>query len=188
MNKKNILIVAGILLLVVATVLILAFRPHDKPEIKNDNIIKKNSMKLDSPAFKNNEYIPTKFTCDGLNINPQLNISEVPSGTKSLALIMDDPDSPTGTWIHWLVWNIDQNAEEIAEDSVPAGAEQGATSAKNNNYNGPCPGTGIHHYNFKLYALDTKLTLDTGATKTDLENAMDGHVLTQATLIGLYSR
>ncbi len=142
-------------------------------------------MKITSPEFKHNELIPKKFTCDGSDINPQLLIENIPSGTKSLALIMDDPDAPMGTWVHWVVFDIPVTSK-IAEGSNPG--KQGKNTAGDFNYGGPCPPGGAHRYFFKSYALDTKLNLPEGITKQKLEEAMQGHILAQAELIGLYKR
>jgi hypothetical protein len=145
-------------------------------------------LKITSPAFVTNGFIPARFTCDGNDINPPLEISHVPAEAKSLALIVDDPDAPVGMWVHWVVWNIDPTTLEIAEDNVPRTASQGKNDWKRNTYGGPCPPSGVHRYFFKLYALDTRLNLGTGAAKTDLEKAMHGHILAKAELIGLYKR
>lgn len=145
-------------------------------------------MKLTSPAFGNNLPIPSKYTCDGEDINPPLEISEVPEGTQSLVLIMDDPDAPVGIWDHWVVWNINPSIISIEENSVPEGAVQGMNSFGKQPYGGPCPPSGTHHYHFKLYALDTKLELDPSSKKEDVEKAMEDHILEQAELVGLYQR
>lgn len=145
-------------------------------------------MIISSPAFENNKEIPSKYTCDGENINPSLQISKVPEGTQSLVLIMDDPDAPAGTWVHWIIWNIDPKTAEVAENSVPPGGVGGVTSFGSTGYGGPCPPSGTHRYFFKLYALDTKLDLPSEADKAQLEKAMEGHILDQAELVGLYSR
>lgn len=145
-------------------------------------------MKITSTSFENNTNIPAQFTCDGSDINPSLEFSEVPTESKSLALISDDPDAPMGTWVHWTVWNIDPKTKEITENSVPVGAVQGTTSFGEAKYGGPCPPSGVHHYYFKLYALDTTLNLPVSSKKEDLEKAMNGHILAKAELIGLYSR
>ena len=146
------------------------------------------SMKLTSGAFENNKMIPGKYTCDGENVSPPLEIANVASGTQSLALIVDDPDAPGGDWAHWLVWNIDPIVGEISEDSVFQNAIQGTTDFGKTGYGGPCPPSGTHRYQFKLYALDTKLDLESGARKKDLEAAMKDHILEQSTLVGLYKR
>ena len=145
-------------------------------------------MRIASPAFQNNQTIPAKYTCDADNVNPPLIFSEVPQGTKSLALIVDDPDAPAGTWVHWLVWNIDPAVRQIAENSVPAGAVEGVTSFGTAGYGGPCPPSGTHRYFFKAYALDSMLELDGKADKEKLLAAMKGHILDQAELVGLYKR
>jgi len=149
---------------------------------------KMTELKISSPAFVTNGYIPARFSCDGTDINPPLVFDNVPSEAKSLALIVDDPDAPVGMWVHWVVWNIDPATREIVEDNVPRNAAQGKNDWKRNTYGGPCPPSGVHRYFFKLYALDTRLNLGSGAAKTDLEKAMHGHILASAELIGLYKR
>ncbi len=145
-------------------------------------------MKLESIAFKHNDRIPPKYTCDGANVNPPLKISDIPQNAKSLALIMDDPDAPMGTWVHWTIWNIDPKTSSIAENSVPSKSTEGITSFKSVGYGGPCPPSGTHRYFFKLYALDTTLSLQNFADKKKLEDAMKNHILAEAQFIGLYSR
>lgn len=145
-------------------------------------------MRLTSTAFEHQQSIPPKYTCDGNDINPPLAWSSVPANAKSLALIVDDPDAPMGTWVHWTMWNIDPKTTEIAENSVPAGAIQGVTSSNENAYGGPCPPSGVHRYFFKLYALDTILELPTSSNKAVLEAAMKGRVLASAELMGTYQR
>jgi Raf kinase inhibitor-like YbhB/YbcL family protein len=142
-------------------------------------------MKLASPAFAHNAIIPKKYTCQGEDISPPLTISEIPEGTVSLALINEDPDAPLATWDHWLIWNI-QPTGEIKEDSAPG--TQGKNSWGRKDYGGPCPPWGTHRYFFKLYALDCQLNLAKGATKAALETAMEGHILEQVELIGLYQK
>ncbi len=145
-------------------------------------------LKMTSSAFKDNGMIPKQYTCDGKDMNPSLSIEGVPPGVKSLALIVDDPDAPVGTWVHWVVWNIDPAVGEIREGTVPQGAVQGMNDFKRTSYGGPCPPSGTHRYFFKLYALDTVLNVSTGATKAQLEQAMKGHVTAQAQIVGLYKR
>lgn len=142
-------------------------------------------MKLTSPAFTHQAIIPQKYTCQGKDINPHLTLSNIPQGTISLALIIDDPDAPMGTWNHWLLWNL-KPIEEIKEDSAPG--TQGKNSWGRNDYGGPCPPRGRHRYLFKLYALDSELKLPAGSTKVELEKAMDGHILEQAELLGVYQK
>lgn len=145
-------------------------------------------MKLSSSVFENNQLIPAKYTCDGEDINPPLQISEVPEGTKSLALIIDDPDAPMGTWDHWIVWNINPSVSFIKENSVPEGGVQGMNDFGKQPYGGPCPPSGTHRYFFKLYALDKELELDSSSKKEVLERAMEGHILDKAELVGLYKK
>lgn len=141
-----------------------------------------------SPAFSHNGMIPAKYTCDGADVNPPLSIGGVPEKAKSLALIVDDPDAPRGTWVHWVVWNIPAGTREIPEDSVPPGAVQGTNDFGTRKYGGPCPPSGTHRYFFKLYALDAPLALLPGATKAQVEKAMSGHLLGKAETVGLYRR
>ena len=121
-------------------------------------------------------------------MNPPLVIEDVPSAARSLALIADDPDAPRGTWVHWVVWNIDPSIGMIPEHSLPPGASEGMNDFKKRNYGGPCPPSGTHRYFFKLYALDRSLDLKPDTTAKTLETAMKGHVLAQQTIIGLYAR
>ncbi len=162
-------------------------KPSSEKIINSDNF-GKNNMKITSPAFENNKYIPSKYTCDGVNINPPLSISGVPEKTKSLVLIVDDPDAPNGGWVHWIVLNIPPDTKEIRAGSAPEGSAQGRTDFKNPGYGGPCPPSGIHHYHFKLYALDTILNLETMTVKKNIEEGMVGHILAQDLLVGLYKR
>lgn len=145
-------------------------------------------MKLTSPAFNHNQSIPSKYTCDGEDINPPLNIAKLPDGVKSFALIVDDPDAPSGNWDHWLLWNIEPNITEIPENSIPPTAVQGNNDFKRTDWGGPCPPSGNHRYFFKIYALDSTLILEEGSSKSELLQAIAGHILDQAELIGLYSR
>ncbi len=147
----------------------------------------KNLMQLTS-VFGDNQAIPSEFTCDGENVNPELNISGVPKEAKSLSLIVDDPDAPSGDFVHWVMWNIGAETTQIKENSVPAGAMVGKNDFGNNHYGGPCPPSGTHRYQFKVYALDVKLNLAADAGKKELLNAMNGHILDQAQLTGIYGR
>lgn len=131
--------------------------------------------------------IPSEYTCDGSDISPPLIISEVPQRAKSLAIIMDDPDAPMGTFTHWVVWNISPQKTQFSKgEKIPF--PQGKTSFGHKSYGGPCPPGGTHRYFFKLYALDITLNLKDGSSKTDLEKAMVGHILDESILIGKYSR
>jgi Raf kinase inhibitor-like YbhB/YbcL family protein len=145
-------------------------------------------MKISSSAFENNSPIPPKYTCDGQDINPPLEIKDIPEGTNSLVLIVDDPDAPKGTFLHWLVWNIPPETTLIEESHLPEGAVQGKNDFGKENYGGPCPPFGTHRYFFKVYALDKVLDLPEGSSLKEVEEVMKGHILDQAQLIGLYQR
>ncbi len=142
-------------------------------------------MKLTSPEFGNKTMIPKKFTCEGDDINPTLIIKDIPAGTESLALIVDDPDAHPETWVHWVVYDIPVVAR-IAEDSVPG--RQGFNDSGRKDYGGPCPPSGTHRYFFKVYALDKELELGERVDKKTLEKAMVGHIVDKAELIGLYKK
>jgi len=142
-------------------------------------------LTITSPAFENKKLIPPKYTCDGEDVNPALLIKGIPEETKSLVLIVDDPDAPMGTWDHWIVWNIPPT-NKIEENSVPG--TEGLNDFRRRSYGGPCPPSGTHRYYFKVYALDTKLNLGSNSRKKDVEKAMKGHILAQGELVGLYSR
>lgn len=144
------------------------------------------SLSLKSLAFENNQKIPPKYTCDGENISPPLEITGVSEEAESLVLIVDDPDAPMGTWTHWTVWNISPETQAIAEGAVPEGAREGMTDFGRPGYGGPCPPSGTHRYFFKLYALDTKLNLPSTAIPKEIEQAMEDHILAQAELLSLY--
>lgn len=146
------------------------------------------TMQISSTAFQDGQNIPAKYTCQGDDVNPPLQITGIPAEAKSLALIVDDPDSPTGTWVHWTIWNLDPGATEIKEGSIPKQTTEGTTTWGTAGYRGPCPGTGKHRYFFKLYALDTTLDLNASSTKEALLSAMKGHILTSAELKGLYQK
>ena len=150
--------------------------------------VKAGEFKVSSPAFESNWTIPKKYGCTGDNVNPPLKVENIPPGTKSLALIFDYLDAPRGTYIHWILWNIDARVKEIRENSVPEAAVQGMNDFKRQNYGGPCPPTRPHRYVFKAYALDTLLSLNPNSTKADLEKAMEGHILSQAHLKGTYKK
>ena len=142
-------------------------------------------MRLTSPSFNNGTHIPVKFTGEGLDINPALNIEDLPTGTKSLALIVDDPDAPMKTWVHWVVYDIPP-INHIDENSIPG--RQGMNDSGNKNYHGPYPPSGTHRYYFKMYALNKVLKLQEGISRGHLEDAMKGNILSSAELVGLYNR
>lgn len=150
-------------------------------------------MKLTSKVFKQEETIPKKYTCDGKDVSPPLRWENAPDNTKSFALIFDDPDAPAGTWVHWVIFNMPADVDSLAENVTPSkelanGARQGINDFHKYGYGGPCPPGEEHRYFFKLYALDKKLNLQSGATKSELINAMEGHIIARAELIGLYAR
>jgi Raf kinase inhibitor-like YbhB/YbcL family protein len=145
-------------------------------------------MQIISPAFGENDYIPGKYTCDGDNISPPLHISGVSSKTLTLVLIMEDPDALNGDWVHWTVWNMDAATRVISENSIPDGSVEGDTDFEMPAWLGPCPRWGVHRYVFRLFALDVKLDLTVRASKGELEKAMQGHILDQSALVGLYGR
>lgn len=153
--------------------------------VQPDNF--KHAMNISSSAFENNQNIPSKYTCDGDNTNPPLIFSDVSKQAKSLVLIMDDPDAPMGTFVHWVLYNISSSEQGIKENSVPA-AKQGKNSTGKEGYIGACPPNGKHRYFFKLYALDKELDFSSPLSKEEVEQKMKGHVLDSAELIGLYQR
>lgn len=141
---------------------------------------------IKSPAFETGKLIPKKYTCDGQNINPPISIEGAPKEAKTLVLIMDDPDAPSGTFDHWIVWNIPASNSKIGENTVPG--MEGMNGTRQMGYFGPCPPSGTHRYFFKVYALDIELSLRVGSKKKDVEKAMQGHILGKGELMGLYSR
>jgi Raf kinase inhibitor-like YbhB/YbcL family protein len=151
------------------------------------------SFELTSPAFAAGESIPRKYTCDGEDISPPLQWSDPPQGTRSFALIADDPDAPVGTWVHWVLYNLPVEARTLSEAvpsdaDLPDGSRNGQNGWRRLGYGGPCPPSGTHRYFFKLYALDTVLDLAAGANDKHLLGAMEGHLLAQAELMGVYTR
>jgi len=150
-------------------------------------------IKITSPTFKEGDMIPKKYTCDDQNISPPLVWTSVPEGTKSIALICDDPDAPFRTCVHWVLFNLPPDITELSEGVPPEkeldnGAKHGATDFARLGYDGPCPLSGTHRYYFKLYALDKEIALAPGATKSQLMEVMEGHILGQGQLMGKYQR
>lgn len=145
---------------------------------------------MESKSFKHETTIPTKYTCDGANISPHISWQDLPADTKSLVLIVEDPDAPAGTWDHWVLFNIPPTTKELPENiqNLPTGTTMGNNSYRVGTYRGPCPPDKEHRYIFKLYALDQVLTLPEGATKSEVASAMNKHVLGTAELIGRYNR
>lgn len=145
-------------------------------------------MKITSPTIKEGSAIPKKYSGDGGDMSPPLHFEGVPSGAKSLALLVDDPDAPKGTFNHWVVYNIDPKTQDFREGSVPVIAAQGRNDFDEMAYRGPKPPSGEHHYHFKLFALDTMLNMPAHPRHTDVEQAMKGHVLDKAEFVALYAR
>jgi len=153
------------------------------------------SLELTSEAFTNGQSIPAKYSCTGRNISPALAWNEPPAGTQSFALIVDDPDAPMGTWVHWVLFNIPADTRKLQEDLPITGKNidpnaiyVGENSSGNTGYDGPCPPSGTHRYYFKLYALDTTISLLTGATNAQVLKEMQGHILAQGELMGTFSK
>ena len=172
------LLLVGIIITFIITICIGCIEEKQK-EVGN--------MKLSSPAFENGGAIPAEYTCDGADVSPALSFSDIPENAKSLALIVDDPDAPMGTWVHWVVWNIPPNTAGFSKGENIT-FPQGKNDFGKLDYGGPCPPSGTHRYYFKLYALDTMLNLETGVTKKHLEDAMSGHIIEKVELMGTYSR
>lgn len=151
------------------------------------------SISLTSSAFQDSKPIPTKYTCDENNISPPLRWSDPPEGTKSFVIVCNDPDAASGTWIHWLLYNIPGDTRSLPEavstaPNLADGSSNGKNSWNNSGYEGPCPPSSTHLYSFKIYALDIVLNIDAGANKEILYTIMDGHVLARGELTGTYSR
>jgi len=144
-------------------------------------------MKITSSAFHEGGNVPSKFTCEGSDTSPPLQITGVPSGAQSLVLIADDPDAPSGVFTHWLIWNISPKTNSISEGNAPKGVH-GTNDFGKSGYKGPCPPSGMHKYSFKVFALDRELDLRGGAKRTQLDAAMKGHVIAQGELVGRYAR
>lgn len=174
-------VVVVVLILLVLPIIFVTY----KSKLSN-NTKQISNMKLTSPAYKEGEHIPPQFTCKGKNVSPSLLISDVPQGTQSLALILEDPDAPFTTYTHWLLWNISPTTSTITENSIPIGSITGTTSFGDQKYGGPCPPSGSHRYVFKLFALDTTLTAPPEARSEDLEKIMQGHILGQTSLTGIF--
>jgi len=150
-------------------------------------------IKLISSAFTEGQPIPRQFTCDGINISPPLEWTGIPKSARTLAIIADDPDAPSGNWVHWVIYNLPADTMGMIEnlpptEDVKGGGLQGKNDFEKTAYGGPCPPSGTHRYFFKIYALDTELQLKAGATKAELEKAMEGHTLAQSQLMGTYRR
>ncbi len=183
-----------VLIIVLASNMVLAFLSATGMTLPQQKGGAKMAFSLESKDFKHRGEIPRKFTCEGDDTSPALHWSEPPAGTKSLALIADDPDAPMGTWVHWVVYDLEPGLRELPAGMAKAAeikgfGKQGVNDFRKVGYGGPCPPPGKpHRYFFKLYALDARLTPAAPVSKKNLEAAMQGHVLAQAELIGLYKR
>lgn len=193
---RRIIIISIILVIISVSVYVLFLFPKVETDTNGNHNVSDITMIITSPSFENNSYIPRKFTCDssallttGGGINPELQIQNVPKEAKSLALIVHDPDAPrVGGFTHWLVWNIAPQTAVIKEESVPPGAVEGKNDSGKVGYMGPCPPSGVHHYHFKLYALDATFNLPQGAGRASLEAEINKRLISEAELIGLYKR
>jgi Raf kinase inhibitor-like YbhB/YbcL family protein len=166
---------------------------QETPGKSKEEEVTKMAIRVTSPAFEEGGMIPSKYTADGLNVSPPLEWAGVPDGTKSIALISDDPDAPVGTWVHWVMWNIPPEISGLPENvppdrSLSDGSKQGITDFRSPGYGGPAPPSGTHRYYFKIYALDMKLDLPDSSTKADLLKAMKGRILAEGQLMGKYKR
>lgn len=199
--KKILLVVLFVVFILLIITFVILFKSHKtitqttsllikSPATIHPTTTKNTSMTITSSAFANNGTIPTKYTCDGQSINPPLTFGEVPKNTKSLTMLMDDPDAPSGTFDHWVIYNIPPMIHEIVENTVPSGATQGLNGSGQEKYTGPCPPDREHRYFFKLYALDTKLAFANPAkvNKQAVIAKMQGHIISQAELLGRYNR
>ncbi|MEW5938017.1 MAG: YbhB/YbcL family Raf kinase inhibitor-like protein [Chloroflexota bacterium] len=191
MKKLLLILVALVLLLLAgAVILFLLLAPARTETFSSETEF---TMNLTSPAFTQGQPIPSKFSCKGADVSPALAWDEPPAATLSFALIMDDPDAPMGTWVHWVFFNIPGGLRSLQEavpttPTLPDGSVQGITSARSVGYHGPCPPSGTHRYFFKLYALDIKLDLASKADKQAVLNTMQGHILAQSELMGTFSK
>ena len=154
---------------------------------------RKSEIKVTSAAFNEGQPIPRQYTCDGVNVSPPLEWSGVPKATKTIAIIADDPDAPSGTWVHWVLYNLPADnigfVENVpATENLKVGGFQGKNDFEKIGYGGPCPPSGTHRYFFKIYAVDSELDLKAGATRAELEKALQGHIVSQGQLMGTYSR
>lgn len=184
--KKIILIPALIVIFIIVFGILFAILKSNNNK-SHLGKIKEGNMKL-TTVFADGDKIPSQYTCDGEDLAPELKISQVPEGAKSLVLIVDDPDAPMGIWVHWLLYNIPTDTTEIDANNLPKGTKSGITDFGRVGWGGPCPPSGTHRYFFKLYAVDKTLDLLPGATKAQLEAEIKDHVIEKSELIGLYKR
>src|SRR5712692_10384724 len=183
------------MLMILMSLVLLGCATRQQPVVQSPAEVKENKMeiKLTSAAFKEGQPIPRQYTCDGVNVSPPLEWAGVPKTARTVAIICDDPDAPAGTWVHWVLYNLPAENIGLVEslpttENLKAGGFQGQNDFGKIGYGGPCPPSGTHRYFFKIYALDSELPLKAGATKADLEKAMEGHIVSQGQLMGTYRR
>ena len=177
-------------LIALSSVLFCCYKQQNDLQTEGD---RKMEIKVESSAFEEGAMIPARYTCDGANVSPPLQWGSIPAGTKSIAVISDDPDAPMGDWVHWVIFNIPADVNELEDDIPPDevlsnGAIQGTTDFGRVGYGGPCPPSGTHRYYFKIYALDTTLDLTSSTDKAKLLDAMEGHIIGRGQLMGKYKR
>jgi Raf kinase inhibitor-like YbhB/YbcL family protein len=160
---------------------------RDRPDNEPLNVLQE-TVQITSSAFEHGDYIPTRYTCDGEDISPPLQIGGLPQEAKSLALIVEDPDAPVGTWVHWAVWNLPPDLQELSPGKIPPQASEGVNDFDRAGYGGPCPPSGVHRYYFNIFALDTVLNLAKGSRRKELDRAMKGHIIGYGSLMGRYQR
>lgn len=184
-----------VVVLLMFTLLSCASRPQSvvQPPPAGNPKANKMGIKLTSTAFNEGQTIPRTYTCDGMNVSPPLEWSGVPKTARTLAIIADDPDAPGGMWVHWVLYNLPADNIGLVEnlpatEKLVASGFQGKNDFEKIGYGGPCPPSGTHRYFFKIYALDVELSLKAGATKAEVEKAMEGHIVGQGQLMGTYSR
>ena len=182
----------GLVIVVIIIILATGMVTYFQLNIQDDIETKMGNITITSPSFSEGEEIPDKFTCNGENINPELNIKGIPEDAQSLVLIVDDPDAPTGTFVHWVMFNlpVEGSEKKISEDysAEGPGAAEGENDFGKVGYGGPCPPSGTHRYFFKVYALNDTLDLEEGSSKLDVEKAMEDKILDSEQLKGLYSK
>lgn len=194
MQNHRVKLRKSFLLLVIFLALVTSnCRPALSPTTPPETGSQATPFELTSTAFVQGSPIPQQYTCDGEDISPPLEWSDPPAGTHSFALIADDPDAPVGTWVHWVLYNLPADSHALPEaippdTELPDGSRHGQNSWQRPGYGGPCPPGGTHRYFFKLYALDTALDLAPGASSTQLLQAMEGHILAQTEVMGVYTR
>jgi Raf kinase inhibitor-like YbhB/YbcL family protein len=189
-EEMNRLIIVLLACVTAVSAFISTFVYYHRPQVRKipSGLTDSHAFNITSPVFSPGGTIPKMYTCDGSNISPPLQISHVPAKTRSFVLIVDDIDTPQGTFVHWLVWNIAADTQVIAQNSVPPGSYIGRNGFGTTGYGGPCPPNGQHRYVFRLYALDTEVVIAAGAQKQQVIDAMNTHVITETEYTGVYQR